>query len=48
MNNLELGRDGFFNFEPYPEIFEISAKNRSIFEFGAKIKKWFLKIKNVI
>ena len=46
--NLELGRDGFFIFDPYPEIFEISAKNRPIFEFGARMKKWFLKIKNVI
>ena len=23
MNKLELGRDGFFIFAPYPEIFEI-------------------------
>ena len=36
MKNLELGRDGFFDFDPNPEIFKISAKNRLISKFGAK------------
>ena len=35
MNNLELGRDGFFDFDSHMKIFRnFGKKNRSIFKFG--------------
>ena len=37
MKNLELGRDGFLNFDQYPQNFKISAKNRKIFKLKNSI-----------
>ena len=48
MNYLELGWDGFFNFDPYPEIFEFSAKKTLNFQIWRQNYKMVFGGKNAI
>ena len=47
INNLELRQDGFFDFDPYPEIFRNFEIKHLIFRFGPKKWIWYLRVNTV-